>query len=624
MSDKIKMTLALAIILGALAMVSWAQSVPQLINYQGRLTDGSGQPLTDGATVDLTFSFYGAELGGTPLFLTVLQEDVAVNKGIYNVLIGSGSITPGSESTLAFVFQNHADVWMGVKADADPEMTPRSRISAVPYAMSVDVNAVYAAVCSKPDQDGDGYMSALIGGDDCHDGDPSINPGANETCDDGWDNDCNGYVDKDDYTCKLSTWMSGSTVTSQFGVYGTKGVADAANAPGSRYAPVSWIDGSGNMWLFGGVGFSASGAGNLNDMWRWDGTNWTWMSGSTIADQHGVYGTKGVPDAANCPGGRSQAVTWVDGSGNAWLFGGNGYGQSSSGYLNDLWRWDGTSWTWMSGSTINTQCGVYGTKGVADAANVPGVRYYSLSWIDGSDNLWLFGGAGYGQSYVGYLNDLWKWDGAYWTWISGNNYPDQNGVYGTKGTPDAANVPGGRNQAVSWLDGSGNMWLFGGYGLCATGTTRYYLNDLWRWDGTNWTWMSGSSAGNQSGVYGAKGFPHYNNAPGSRMGAAAWGGGQSSMMLFGGMGYDESAIPGYLNDLWRWDGTNWTWMSGSDVRNQYGVYGTKGDPDSANAPGGRYMPVSWIDGSGNMWLFGGTGYAASGCTSYLNDLWRYE
>lgn len=124
----------LAIIVG----IAWAQSAPQLINYQGRLTDSSGQPPVDGTTVDLTFSFYGVASGATPLYLTVLQEDVVVNGGIYNVMIGSGTITPGAESALADVFQNHTDVWMGVEVDADGEMIERSRVGSVPYALGSD------------------------------------------------------------------------------------------------------------------------------------------------------------------------------------------------------------------------------------------------------------------------------------------------------------------------------------------------------------------------------------------------------------------------------------------------------------------------------------------------------
>ena len=70
------------------------------------------------------------------------------------------------------------------------------------------------------------------------------------------------------------------------------------------------------------------------------------------------------------------------------------------------------------------------------------------------------------------------------------------------------------------------------------------------------------------------------------------------------------AVLGHLNDLWRYDPeTNqWTWVSGSNTRNQVGVYGTKGVPDAANVPGARSDSISWTDSTGNLWLFGGDGY----------------
>src|SRR5258708_4236715 len=55
-----------------------------------------------------------------------------------------------------------------------------------------------------------------------------------------------------------------------------------------------------------------------------------------------------------------------------------------------------------------------------------------------------------------------------WTWVSGNNSAGAastlNGIYGTEGVASAANIPGGRAGAVSWTDGGGNLWLFGGGG----------------------------------------------------------------------------------------------------------------------------------------------------------------
>ena len=54
--------------------------------------------------------------------------------------------------------------------------------------------------------------------------------------------------------------------------------------------------------------------------------------------------------------------------------------------------------------------------------------------------------------------------------MSGANTTGQIGVYGTKGVPAAANVPGARTGSISWKDSSGNLWLFGGYGY---GSTTY-------------------------------------------------------------------------------------------------------------------------------------------------------
>ena len=50
-------------------------------------------------------------------------------------------------------------------------------------------------------------------------------------------------------------------------------------------------------------------------------TPWTWMKGDNTIDQPGVYGTQGVADHDNKPGGRNISSTWKDQSGNLWLFG---------------------------------------------------------------------------------------------------------------------------------------------------------------------------------------------------------------------------------------------------------------------------------------------------------------
>src|SRR6185295_6042809 len=76
------------------------------------------------------------------------------------------------------------------------------------------------------------------------------------------------------------TWMKGPGTVSQYGVYGTLGVADINNYPGSRaYGFPTWVDTSGNFWLYGGTGYSSNTQGYLSDLWKYDvATNqWIWM-----------------------------------------------------------------------------------------------------------------------------------------------------------------------------------------------------------------------------------------------------------------------------------------------------------------------------------------------------------
>ena len=435
------------------------------------------------------------------------------------------------------------------------------------------------------------------------------------------------------------TWMSGDKTRYEYGVYGTKGVPNKANCPGTRQNPVSWTDTDGNLWLFGGGGYAESGiSGKLNDLWRFNinSKEWAWMSGNKTTWEYGVYGTKGVPDMANYPGARMWSVSWNDTDGNLWLFGGEGYPVSGSygkwnGKLNDLWRFNITSkeWAWMSGNNTQNATGVYGTKGVPNIDNYPGARQASVSWTDTKGSLWLFGGYGYAESGArSQLNDLWRFNitSKEWAWMSGNKTTNEHGVYGTKGVPDIENYPGGRAGSVSWTDTDESLWLFGGGGY-AESSISGKLNDLWRFNinSKEWAWMSGNKTTNENGTYGTKGVPDIVNYPGGRSRSVSWMDMNGSLWLFGGHGYGASGGEWFLNDLWRFNTTSkeWVWMSGAKTLGQNGIYGTKGVPDMANHPGARDDLVSWTDTDGNFWLFGGWGYPESGDSGYLNDLWRF-
>ena len=438
-------------------------------------------------------------------------------------------------------------------------------------------------------------------------------------------------------------WMGGSSTGNQPGVYGTLGAPAAGNIPGSRYGAAHWTDSNGNFWLYGGYSFDAnSNEYDLSDLWEFSPSTgeWTWMNGARTGGASGVYGTLGTAAAANLPGGRLWPVVWIDSNGNLWLFG--GYGQNSKGaygYLNDLWTFNFSTneWTWMGGSKTGNQSGVYGTLGAAAAGNIPGGRYEAASWIDNNGNFWLFGGYGYdAKGTLGRLNDLWEfgYSTQQWTWISGSStVPSagggQPGNYGTLGVPAATNVPGGRYDAMSWKDSSGDFWLLGGDGYDSAGN-GHYLNDLWEFSPAlgQWVWMGGSAPGGQKGIYGTLGVFAPGNSPGGRAASTIWIDSSGNLWLFGGYGDAASGTSGdfYLNDLWELDtATNeWAWLGGSATGNQPGVYGALNIPSTENVPGARMGAIAWIDSNGTPWLFGGYGGNPSGALVYLNDLWEYK
>jgi len=214
-----------------------------------------------------------------------------------------------------------------------------------------------------------------------------------------------------------------------------------------------------------------------------------------------------------------------------------------------------------------------------------------------------------------------------WTWVGGSSTANAGGTYGTKGVAAGANVPGARFNAVSWGDSSGNLWLFGGYGIGVSGIEGYF-NDLWKYSTRNgcWTWVGGSSTAGAGGTYGTQGTAAGANVPGARSGAVSWTDPSGNLWLFGGSGIDGSGSSGNLNDLWKYSPTSgeWTWVGGSGTVNAIGTYGTKGTAAGTNVPGARNGAVGWVDSSGNLWLFGGRGYDSRGSDDYLNDLWKYS
>lgn len=213
-----------------------------------------------------------------------------------------------------------------------------------------------------------------------------------------------------------------------------------------------------------------------------------------------------------------------------------------------------------------------------------------------------------------------------WTWMNGTNLDNHSGSYGTKGVASATNSPPALYQPYNWTDQQGNFWLFGGMRI---GAGYPWYNALWKFDPTinQWTWMSGPSASGQAGTYGTKGVSAANNIPGCRMGGCSWVDKTGNYLwLFGGQSPYSGANSRTQNDLWRYEiATNeWTWMSGANVPNQAGIYGTMGVANATNVPGARgETNAAWVDNQGNLWFFGGADVANYAYNTF-SDLWKYD
>jgi len=171
---------------GLFCLTALSQTVPGLINYQGRITDSAGMPIS-GETVGIRFELYPSLSGDTMLWGET-HGSVQVDAGLYHVILGSvHPLTPE-------VFVG-PETYLQVIVDGET-MTPRQRITSVPYALAFDVQYLAKAleeyVRNNPDLDGDGYNGFLSGGPDCNDGDTSIHPGALDIAGDSVDQNCDG------------------------------------------------------------------------------------------------------------------------------------------------------------------------------------------------------------------------------------------------------------------------------------------------------------------------------------------------------------------------------------------------------------------------------------------------
>ncbi len=106
-------------------LVRAARLVPKLLNYQGYLTDTLGSPIED--SLDMTFKIFDAATVGNELW-SETQSNVPVERGVFSVLLGSGTPIPDT------VFTTGTDRWLELILEGPQTLSPRTRIAAAGYA----------------------------------------------------------------------------------------------------------------------------------------------------------------------------------------------------------------------------------------------------------------------------------------------------------------------------------------------------------------------------------------------------------------------------------------------------------------------------------------------------------
>jgi hypothetical protein len=264
--------------------------------------------------------------------------------------------------------------------------------------------------------------------------------------------------------------------------------------PIRRVAPqVAYDAAHGTVVLFGGYICQGASCFPTDDTWTFDGSSWT--------QRH----------PATSPSARYLGSMTFDAKrGRVLLFGGLACTDSdctTTAAASDTWTWDGTNWVQQS-STL-----------------APSARYGAATTFD-SDNerVLLYGGCIGSCPTEG--ADLWAWDGAQWSLIDINSAP------GARFCAQFAYDPAHKKTVLfsGSLPQSSNQ----------TGVAD--PSDTWTFDGSTWTQQSPA-----------------HNPKGRWAGGMIWDANRQRIVLFGGFADEEPLYKNaYRQDVWIWDGTDWT------------------------------------------------------------------
>jgi hypothetical protein len=134
LSAQLRRLLSTACLLLALTPLAEA-APPSLLSHQGYLTSSTGSPIS--GTLAMRFAIYNVASGGSALWQE--NQNVSVQSGSFSVVLGS---------SVALNLPFDTPYYLGIAVGSDSEMSPRQRLTSVPYAytaLSVADGSITAA-----------------------------------------------------------------------------------------------------------------------------------------------------------------------------------------------------------------------------------------------------------------------------------------------------------------------------------------------------------------------------------------------------------------------------------------------------------------------------------------------
>ncbi|MDP2159664.1 MAG: MopE-related protein, partial [Flavobacterium sp.] len=151
-------------------------------------SDDADNSFCEGTTV--TFTATASSVGGGTVSYDFKVDGVTAQSGASNVFV-TDALTDGQEVQVVITVSGG----FVTSTTASSTVIVHEVIALSTWYLDSDGDGYYTGepivACVSP---GSGYVTTVIGGNDCNDSNAAVNPGATEICFDGIDNNCNGSL----------------------------------------------------------------------------------------------------------------------------------------------------------------------------------------------------------------------------------------------------------------------------------------------------------------------------------------------------------------------------------------------------------------------------------------------